>query len=302
MLRDIDVKRLRLFKRVVECGGLSAAEAALDINLSTISAHLTALEASLGLRLCERGRKGFRLTVQGQSVLEASDRLLDAYAQFDTDLAGIHRTISGSLRLGIVDATISDPNSRLSRAIAALKRQSADLEISIDIRSPAELERAIVEQQLDLAIGPRGPSAVHLRKQDLYSETVSLYVGGTHPLFARKDPAIDLSQLQGQDFVARGYLRESQVHGKTVAFKSSATAHSVEGLAIFVLSGAYLGYLPDHYADRWVALGQMRAIRSDLFSHRVAFQATSLRERQNSPAMQVLLRHLAEPAPEALAA
>ena len=59
-LSEGDLRLLRVFAKVVEAGGFSAAQIELNVSQSTISTHMTALEQRLGMRLCERGRSGFR--------------------------------------------------------------------------------------------------------------------------------------------------------------------------------------------------------------------------------------------------
>src|SRR5450432_1060626 len=61
-LSEGDIRLLRVFAKVVEAGGFSAAQIELNVSQSTISTHMTALEQRLRVRLCERGRSGFRLT------------------------------------------------------------------------------------------------------------------------------------------------------------------------------------------------------------------------------------------------
>lgn len=104
--------------------GLSAAERTLNINLPTISAHLASLEDSIGFKLCDRGRKGFRLTKEGQSVLEACNKLFESLEQFQSELSAVTQMISGSLKIGIVDNIITDKNCSLIPVINALKSQS----------------------------------------------------------------------------------------------------------------------------------------------------------------------------------
>ena len=47
---DFDIRLLRIFRSVVECGGLSAAETVLGIGRSAISQQMSDLEQRLGLR------------------------------------------------------------------------------------------------------------------------------------------------------------------------------------------------------------------------------------------------------------
>ena len=57
-ISDTDIRLLRVFRSVVECGGMAAAELELNISTSTISRHIKDLETRLGLTLCRRGRGG----------------------------------------------------------------------------------------------------------------------------------------------------------------------------------------------------------------------------------------------------
>ncbi|RZL72640.1 MAG: LysR family transcriptional regulator, partial [Rhodococcus sp. (in: high G+C Gram-positive bacteria)] len=81
-LSDMDLRLLRVFKAVVECGGMSAAELELNIGTSTVSRHVKDLEQRLGLVLCRRGRAGFALTPEGERVHEELVRLLAAVDGF----------------------------------------------------------------------------------------------------------------------------------------------------------------------------------------------------------------------------
>ena len=68
-LGDVDLRLLRVFKAVADCGGMAAAELELNIAISTISKHVKDLEQRLGLVLCRRGRGGFALTPEGRQLV-----------------------------------------------------------------------------------------------------------------------------------------------------------------------------------------------------------------------------------------
>ena len=53
-----DLNLLHVFIAVVENGGFSAAELALNSRVSRISTQMADLEARLGIQLCHRGRSG----------------------------------------------------------------------------------------------------------------------------------------------------------------------------------------------------------------------------------------------------
>src|SRR5262250_2913039 len=90
-LGDTDLRLLRVFKSVADCGGMAAAELELDVGISTISRQVRDLETRLGLTLCCRGRSGFALTAEGQRIYEETARLLAAADSFCSGVDDIHR-------------------------------------------------------------------------------------------------------------------------------------------------------------------------------------------------------------------
>src|SRR5690606_13361160 len=82
-LSDADIASLREFVEIVEAGGITAAQARLGKGKSAISLGLSRLEGRLAMRLCERGRSGFRLTEQGQMVHSAAVQLLGEIGRFN---------------------------------------------------------------------------------------------------------------------------------------------------------------------------------------------------------------------------
>jgi DNA-binding transcriptional LysR family regulator len=58
---------------------------------------------------------------------------------------------------------------------------------------------------------------------------------------------------------------------------------------ILVLSGKFLGYLPQHYAAQWVDQGRIRPLRPDLLNHRAEFSFVTRKDRELTIATQVLI-------------
>ena len=72
---EINLKQLESFVATVEHSGFTAAAAALYLTQSTVSAHVSALEQTLGVPLLVRGaRRPVTLTPEGQNVYVPSDR------------------------------------------------------------------------------------------------------------------------------------------------------------------------------------------------------------------------------------
>src|SRR3546814_18982228 len=134
-LLDYDLKSLRVFKAIADSGGLSAAELALDMSLPMISTYLSVLEQRLGVKLCNRGRRGFELTAEGQSLYRSLDSLLLAIDVFNSEVDKIRDKISGVLNIGVIENTLSDTRLKLTQAIRAYKDSSDAVYISFSISS-----------------------------------------------------------------------------------------------------------------------------------------------------------------------
>ncbi|WPN44813.1 MULTISPECIES: LysR family transcriptional regulator [unclassified Pseudomonas] len=263
---DMDLRLLRIFSIVVKCGGFTAAQAELNMSQSNISTHISSLEKRLGYRICERGKGGFRLTEKGQRILKASSALfgaVDAFRDEAQDLAG---RLVGDLYLGLADNIATLPAARIDAAIARFYQREHDMHLHIFVNSPTELERAVIDGQLDMAISYFSRPLPTLAYQPLYSEEIGIFCGLKHPLFSVDSPSLE--QLRACDWITHGFLPADQVL-PVAAQRASATAHHMEAVAHGVLAGTHLGYLPAHYARPWLQSGQMRALHPETLHYEV---------------------------------
>ena len=100
-LDNIDLRLLRVFVTLVEAGGFTETQVALNLSASTLSTHLAALERKIGGRLCDRGRGGFRVTAFGEAVYKAAKQLFAELEAFDQRIGQQHGQLVGRLRIGI---------------------------------------------------------------------------------------------------------------------------------------------------------------------------------------------------------
>jgi len=125
-LSDMDLRLLKVFKSVVDCGGMAAAELELNIGTSTVSRHVKDLETRLGLVLCRRGRAGFALTAEGQRVYDETLRLLASVDAFRGSIDDIHNRMGGQLDVALFDKTATNPKARIGEAIARFTEIAPD--------------------------------------------------------------------------------------------------------------------------------------------------------------------------------
>ncbi len=288
-LRDLDLQLLRLFVRVAECGGFSAAQGDLGIGQSTISTQMAKLETRLGFRLCERGKAGFRLTPKGEQVLQATYRLLQAIDLFKGEAQGMADKLLGELRIGLSEALDSQVLERVGAAIGRFRRRNQAVRLELISAMPAELERRLLQDQLHLAIGYFSGNQTALDHQPLFSERQVLYCASGHPLFRLAH--IGRDELAACDLIYHPYRFVTDQQPLQTRH-SSGHCEQVEGCLALILSGAHIGYLPEHSAAPWLARDRLRALLPDELSFSVQFHLTRHRGRHPSDAQTALVEDL----------
>ncbi|WP_067563601.1 LysR family transcriptional regulator [Halofilum ochraceum] len=265
-LTDFDLKLLRVFHAVVQCQGLAAAQPVLGLSLSTISIQLKQLEERLGFTLCERGRKGFALTEEGERIHDSLKPLFESIGGFRDVVAEVRGSLSGDLHFGVVDALATNPDASLPAAFQAFARQAPDVHLHVDVSSPEELSQGLVEGRYHCILTPVLPEPDSLDSVPVFEELQRLYCGVDHPLFAEEDTERILEALESATFVGKSYVSLPSIRDPRTQVEGPVVSH-MESNALLILSGSYVGYLPEHFAAHWVQEGRMRALAPE----RIAF-------------------------------
>lgn len=219
------------------------------------------LEQRLGLRLCQRGRAGFSLTEEGREVYHSALQLLSALESFRTEVNGLHQHLRGELNIGLTDNLVTLPHMRITHALAELKDRGPDVRIQIRMIAPSQVEHGVLDGSLHVGVVPQTSPLSGLEYQPLYSERSLLYCAVGHPLFYADDQQIDDDRLNSQEAITPTFRLPAEIQAHYQALNCTASASDREGMAFLILTGRYIGYLPDHYAMFWVQQGRLRALK-----------------------------------------
>ena len=263
-LSDMDLRLLRVFRTVVDCGGMAAAELELNIGTSTVSRHVKDLETRLGLTLCRRGRAGFALTPEGEKIYAQTTQLLAATEAFRSGVDEIHQRMGGALHVAVFDKTASNPQCHIAQAIALFTQQAPDVALNLHVGTLTAIERGVLDGTFHIGIIPGHRSSDMLEYTPLFAEAMQLYCGVSHPLFSQKSVVLTWDSLREQRFAGLGYHSPNMELTQRERLPRTATGFDQESIATLILSGQFLGFLPDHYAESFVQKGQMRALEPEV--------------------------------------
>lgn len=167
------IKHMQTFCTVVEYGGFVGAQTSLGMSQPAISTHIRDFEIRLGFQLCHRGRSGFRLTEKGEVAYKKCREMLNAIADFDADLGELRNKLTGTLRVGVLDNTLTDPHYPLPKALNRFYSRANEVSFSLQVLSPEALERELLNGNLHIAIGIFAHKHSSIHYQELYSESIS---------------------------------------------------------------------------------------------------------------------------------
>jgi len=287
---DFDLRLIRLFLSVVDAGGITAAQATLNLGQSTISTHLATLEARLGFRLCERGRSGFRLTPRGTKFVHQSRQLLSTLDEFSVAVRNMDRKLVGVLNIGLIDHLPIAQSARISKAISRFRRRDQAVKFSIVVRPARDLEEYLLNGQIHIAFGYFWHRVPRLEYADMFVEHQVACCGREHPLYPLAG-RVNLAEAAKHEWAWRSYpLPEAQLHISQQ--RVTAIADDMSAVAVLVMSGHHLAYLPEHFAEPYVRQKLIAHLNPAILCYDVPFQSATRRRSSRNEVLEAFLQDL----------
>ncbi len=179
----MDLAALRIFKSVVEQGGVNKAAAKLNRVPSNVTTRIKQLEAQLGTQLFLRVGRRLALSAEGKLLLTYADQLLRLSAEAEAALrSGKPR---GVLRIGALESTAA---SRLPPVLSRYHALYPDVQIELVTGTSAALVSRVHKQDAEAAFVAEPFNAEGLETQTVFVEELVLITPkGFGPVRSPKD-------------------------------------------------------------------------------------------------------------------
>jgi len=199
----MNTSQVKCFLAAAECLNFTKAAERLFMSQSGLSRQMSAFEREIGIQLFERGRNSIRLTEAGAICASYLKRIMADYEKMLDEAAEAQRSKQNSLIIGGLEGQLI--GECYKNSLSHLWQNHPDIRINMCYFNVAELCKALVEGDVDIAIMPeaeaeRLPGVLFKRS---HVEECCLVIPRNHPMADKENPEL-------QDFRDETFLMLSE--------------------------------------------------------------------------------------------
>ncbi len=180
----MDLAGLRIFRAVVEEGGVTRAAERLHRVQSNVTTRIRQLEEDLGVSLFIREGKRMHLSPAGQVLLGYAERMLDL-AEEAREAVQDPRP-RGVFRLGAMESTAA---VRLPGPLTEYHRRHPEVELQLRTGNPQQLATAILAGEIDAAFVAEPVPEAPFEQAVAFREELVMVAKAGHPPITADSPA-----------------------------------------------------------------------------------------------------------------
>ena len=252
-LQSLDWNLLLLFHYIVMSKGVSEAARRLNKGQPSVSTALLRLEAHVGTSLCKRGPGGFKLTDAGGIVAKISAEIYGSVGKIPNALSRSLDELQSRVRLQLITNLVSD---KVDVPLEKFHKDHSNVQLSISISTWDVIQRSVLQNEIEVGIGPASQHLPGLSYELLFIETYKPYCGKSHILNGQKISSP--TELAGHGFILTGAdepLELTQFRKKWgIDHISGLSAHLEEARRMAEL-GVGICFLPTAFAEQAVCDG-----------------------------------------------
>lgn len=250
-----DLIDLKLFQHTLECGNITAGASRSHLSLPAASARIRAMEASLGIPLLQRNRRGVQPTPAGQALLLHARLIAQQVERLQFDLGQYAQGQHGQVRLLCNTAALTE---YLPELVAGYLAENPGISVDIQELPSLRIVQAITQGMADLGIVSSAAPFGHLQTRPFRDDPLVLVAPPGHPLASEAAPSFIDSLVHGHVGLGAGsalalYLEEQALReGRRMQVR--VRAEGFDGVIRMVAGGAGVGVVPLAAVKRWQGL------------------------------------------------
>ncbi|HAJ36769.1 MAG TPA: LysR family transcriptional regulator [Chloroflexi bacterium] len=261
----LNLYKLEIFAVVVQTGSFSAAAESLLMTQPAVSQHIHDLEASLGARLFQRGRRGVSLTSAGETLYTYTREILRLLAEAENAVTDVQHLASGQIT---VAATPGVGVYLLPDWAQSFRQHYPNLTVTVQTGTTPQIiaglrsgrmALGLIEGELDEGIDQEGIGVLALEVNEQF-----VIVGPKHPWWERDH--LRLEELGGQGMVMRQRNSQTRIwldgelQRAGVQVQVAAEFDNVESIKRAVTKGKDITILPEYAVRSELEMGLLRAL------------------------------------------
>ena len=240
-------------------GSFRGAARNLRLSPSVVSHHISQLEEHLGVALIYRSTRKLTLTPEGQKLLHAAQKMLEAVESELLELSLSAREPSGELRLTLPSVL---SQSHLTDLIAAFSMRYPRIRIYLDF---SDIRKDLMDGGLDIAIRMGGKKKNQGSSRNLFKVNRKIVASASY--LARHPRINEPGQLGDFDWLELHQLHKVLLSlrkpgSQKISIKKTAHMYSNDALALYRLAraGAGLAVVPEFLAMDDVSNGNVEFV------------------------------------------
>lgn len=246
---------LKLFQHTLECGNITAGASRSHLSLPAASARIRAMEASLGVPLLQRNRRGVVPTAAGQALLQHARLIGQQVERLQFDLAQYAQGQQGQVRLLCNTAALTE---YLPELLASYLATHPGVSVDVQEMPSLRIVQSITQGIADLGVVSSAAPVEHLQTRPFRDDPLVLVTPPGHPLARMPAPRFIDSLAYG--YVGLGAASALALYLEELALRAGlrmqvrVRAEGFDGVIRMVAGGAGVGVVPLAAVQRWQGL------------------------------------------------
>lgn len=289
-LRDLDI-----LATLIDAGSMGKAAARLNVSQPAVSKAVAELEAALGVRLVDRGRRGVVPTPYGLALEKRSIAIFNDLRQGVQDIDFLSDPTTGEIRIGSTDPISV---ALVSPCIDRLSRKYPRMTFHVIASDTAGLYREVTDRNVELAICRMiGALPDDLAAEILFHDALAVLTSAKNPLTRRRK--LTLADLVDEPWVQ---LPEDSLFGAMVVevFRANGyepprptvVTHSEYLKNDFLAKGRFLSVLPSFMLKVPGWHPRLKALPIALPNTRAPIGLITLKGRMLTPLAQLFIANV----------